>query len=158
MHSKNNSWVQRIILNAHINNLYWIEFTNSADYMIEEQRGWHPSLNNWCRSLLWASSMWALCQRSNNLQSLHIWCQTDVSELRRRTNLFDLGSTTSSVILKWGNARIWHRSETSFWRNWNVIPWLIGRDSNSSHIRAQVCTGFCSFSFWKKLTHYKGSV
>uniref|UniRef100_A0A182V3C3 Uncharacterized protein n=1 Tax=Anopheles merus TaxID=30066 RepID=A0A182V3C3_ANOME len=63
---------------------------------------------------------------------------TLVSELSFSTNLFDFGSTTSSLTVKCGIRWIETVSETSFWISWKVQPSESGRDSSSSQISAQL--------------------
>ena len=81
--------------------------------------------------------------RSSKCERAH----TEVSELMRRTNLFDLGSMISSVRRRWGRGWTLTRRETSPWRSWKRVPALMGRDRRVSQIRAQPCTSRCSRSF-----------
>uniref|UniRef100_A0A182QGP0 Uncharacterized protein n=1 Tax=Anopheles farauti TaxID=69004 RepID=A0A182QGP0_9DIPT len=72
---------------------------------------------------------------------------TLVSELSFSTNLFDFGSTTSSLTVKCGIRWMDTVSDTSFWMSWKVQPSESGRDSSSSQISAQLWFGRRSLSF-----------
>jgi len=61
---------------------------------------------------------------------------TEVSELIRSTNLFDLGSIISSVMARWGNEWTVHRRDTSPCLNWNTVPLVKDRERSVSQIRA----------------------